>query len=58
MTDDILDSIAFVIGIMIIGAVLIVLGIAFQSLLLVLVGGFFVGTVPILKIILSSLEGR
>ena len=56
MTDDILDSVVFVIVIMIVGSVLIILGIAMQSFLLVLVGGFFVGAIPILRIVQAILD--
>jgi hypothetical protein len=58
MTDDILDSIGFIIGIMITGVVLVVLGITLQSGLIVLVGGILVGAVPVLKLIMVILERR
>lgn len=56
MTDDILDSVVFVIVIIITGVVLIILGVALQSFLLALFGGFFVGAIPILKIVQMILE--
>lgn len=56
VADDILDSIAFILGIIITGFVLVVLGIALQSFLLVLVGGIFLGAIPILKLVEAILN--
>jgi hypothetical protein len=56
MTDDILDHVGFIIFILVIGAVLIVLGLAFHSVPLVILGGIFDGAIPTLKLVLWILQ--
>lgn len=58
MADDILGSVVFFIIAFIIGAVMIVLGFAFHSILLVVVGGFFSGGIAVLRLVMLILESR
>ncbi|CAD6513374.1 hypothetical protein NMT12_190034 [metagenome] len=56
MSDDFLDSITLIISTMIIGVVFVILGMAFESFILIFVGGIFVGGIPFLKLIFSILN--
>ena len=56
MTDDILDNVMLIITNFIIGAVLIILGVTLQLPLLILLGSFVAGGIPIGKLIQAILS--
>lgn len=51
MADDILDHVAFIIVVLVTGAVLIILGLAFHIGIFILVGAVFDGAIPVLKLV-------
>lgn len=56
MSNDILENVTLIIINMIVGSVIVILGLYFQSGFLVFLGGMLAGTLPILKLILFIIE--